>query len=379
MRAEWISRLSNQRHDYEAYVSDLIHEPELVSHLRQGTSPNSGRKVVLGPVDRVFTEDHPLALSDSPSRWRRYWLDSEIFDQVNKDVFRTRVDADFFLEPVPVAMEKVTVRLVRGNLGQTPLSPKCHAFAVADVIDPKSHHDRICRLLFLFAKLNFGYIQGMNELIAPLYFTFCADSSLDARFAEADTFFAFTSLMTMQRDVFCKNMDECNGGILGRLSVVGQLLEKTDPPLFAHLGLHGVKVNFFALRWVLLLFAQEFDIPALQQVWDSILSEDSSSSSSSLIPFICVAMVVLVREVLLAGSEFGDIIKILQRFPPFDPKEILTLAHSIRRHGHPWLGRSASALSTASDDLVVTTLSPSRLGGRGSFSKSVLNLVRGKR
>lgn len=38
-----------------------------------------------------------------------------------------------------------------------------------------------CRILFLFAKMNAGlsYVQGMNEIVAILYYVFSNDASLD--------------------------------------------------------------------------------------------------------------------------------------------------------------------------------------------------------
>lgn len=47
------------------------------------------------------------------------------------------------------------------------------------------------RALFMYAKLNPGlrYIQGMNELIAPLYWLFKNDPDpIAAQYAEADAF-----------------------------------------------------------------------------------------------------------------------------------------------------------------------------------------------
>ena len=51
------------------------------------------------------------------------------------------------------------------------------------------------RLLFVYAKLNQGtkYIQGMNEIIGPIYFVLSQDPDLKwSRHAEADTFYCFT-------------------------------------------------------------------------------------------------------------------------------------------------------------------------------------------
>ena len=325
VRAEWTNRLKKCRADYANYVCDLLAEPAIVSRIREAEEPETHSD--LGPVARVTVTDHPLALSNSS--WRNFWTDSEIFDQVNKDVFRTRVETDFFHQSVPPDMAALTVNMVScDERPKRPSSPKAHSFVVSDIMAPKTHYDRICRLLFLFSKLNFGYIQGMNELIAPLYWTLVHDS-VDGQWAEADTFFAFTSLMIQQRDIFSKTMDDCHGGILGRLKGVGDLLNRIDPVVFDHLEKHGVRVNFFALRWILLLFAQEFDLPGIQTVWDAILADDDGKGST-LVPYICVARVVLVREVILAGTDFGDILQILQRYPPFTATDILHLAKSLR-------------------------------------------------
>lgn len=56
-----------------------------------------------------------------------------------------------------------------------------------------------CRCLFMYAKLNPGlrYIQGMNELLAPLYFLFRTDPDrTSARYGEADAFYCFVDLIS---------------------------------------------------------------------------------------------------------------------------------------------------------------------------------------
>lgn len=54
----------------------------------------------------------------------------------------------------------------------TSRDPEC-----IDVVNPKSHYDVLARILLLYAKLNRGvrYVQGMNELLAPLYYLFAQD------------------------------------------------------------------------------------------------------------------------------------------------------------------------------------------------------------
>ncbi len=65
------------------------------------------------------------------------------------------------------------------------------------------------RALFIFAKLNPGlrYVQGMNELLAPLYFHFRTDpEGGNAACAEADAFFCFMDIISEFRDHFCQQL-----------------------------------------------------------------------------------------------------------------------------------------------------------------------------
>ena len=47
----------------------------------------------------------------------------------------------------------------------------------------EAHWEVVERILFLYAKLNpgQGYVQGMNEIIGPIYYTFACDPDLDWR------------------------------------------------------------------------------------------------------------------------------------------------------------------------------------------------------
>ena len=75
----------------------------------------------------------------------------------------------------------------------------------------EAHWEVVERILFVYSKLNSGqgYVQGMNEIIGPIYYTFATDSNLEWRgsmnielsiaymfltcleHAEADTFYCF--------------------------------------------------------------------------------------------------------------------------------------------------------------------------------------------
>ena len=50
---------------------------------------------------------------------------------------------------------------------------------ISSCMSRSKHHEAqvISRILFVFAKLNagIGYVQGMNEVISPLYYTMARD------------------------------------------------------------------------------------------------------------------------------------------------------------------------------------------------------------
>lgn len=56
----------------------------------------------------------------------------------------------------------------------------------------EAHWEIVQRILFLYAKLNpgQGYVQGMNEIIGPIYYVFASDPNISHR---GNTFGSYTS------------------------------------------------------------------------------------------------------------------------------------------------------------------------------------------
>ena len=94
-----------------------------------------------------------------------------------------------------------------------------------------THADVMSRILFLYARLNPGvmYVQGMNEVLAPLYYCFWNSSLAFGHFFESDLFFCFTKVMSDLRDGFIRTMDSEENGINGRIHKFALLFNKVDP------------------------------------------------------------------------------------------------------------------------------------------------------
>lgn len=139
------------------------------------------------------------------------------------------------------------------------------------------HWEAIERVLFIYAKLNpgVGYVQGMNELLAPIYYVFAKDDDLESQaYAEADSFFVFTTLMSDVRDHFVRSLDlDASSGINATLLRMSQRLLWFDRPLFRNMSKKNVKEQYYAFRWITVLCSQEWDLPDVIRLWDSILAD----------------------------------------------------------------------------------------------------------
>ena len=245
---------------------------------------------------------------------------------------------------------------------------------------PECHHDVLRRVLFLYAKLNPGvrYVQGMNEILAPIYYVFahdpdhyslgkgkscqqamkeqnkkhehanekaCVDSSEEKQsvndgadpagppydFAdpEADAFFCFNNVMSELRDRFIRSLDTSETGAMATVRKLNDRLKVIDFELWKHLESVEVDPRFYSFRWLTLLLSQEFQLPEVIRLWDTFFAEGGQFEFQLT---FCCAMLVKLRETLLQ-SDFADVLKLLQHYPYTDIQDLLNIAHDLKAHG----------------------------------------------
>lgn len=182
-------------------------------------------------------------------------------------------------------------------------------------------------MLFIYAKLNSGqgYVQGMNEIIGPIYYVFASNDE-HAEFAEADCFWCFTALMSEIRDFFIKSLDQTDSGIHGMMSKLSRLLEKKDIEVYNRLKEQKVLPDYYSFRWISLLLSQELDLPDVLRLWDSILSDENRFE---YLIYVCCAMLSLVRNDILE-NDFEHNVKLLQNYPSTDINLVLKRADQLK-------------------------------------------------
>ncbi|KAH9360035.1 hypothetical protein HPB48_018481 [Haemaphysalis longicornis] len=217
-----------------------------------------------------------------------YFRDNEVLLQIDKDVRRLCPDMCFFQRPTEHPCTRIAANprvqglrervqrsmlraanVTRSRQGITNISTCVRARPLHEPLEQlgegqEAHWEVVERILFLYAKLNpgLGYVQGMNEIIGPIYYTLVSDPDPEwRRHAEADCFFCFTGLMSEIRDFFIKTLDESSSGIGAMMERLMQLLRRRDDRLYGHLRQLQVEPQYYSFRWIMLLLSQDFPLP----------------------------------------------------------------------------------------------------------------------
>jgi hypothetical protein len=313
----WVETLARQREVYEHFKREFLKNPSLTE------------------------QDHPLA-TNRDSRWNTYHQDQELRDEIDKDVKRTRPEMHFFFLP-----SDSTLTLEKVQRGELPPRPYARPYlsiltenyghstsadpfmtAVIENGDVEKHADVLSRILFIYAKLNPGvqYVQGMNEILAPIYYCFAKDPHPEfAGCAEADSFYCFVGMMAEVRDCFVKTMDQSNSGIHSQFKRLSDMLYRHDPEVWQILEDLQINTQFYAMRWLMLLMTQEFPIPDVLRLWDSLLADPSRFN---FLYYFCIAIILTVREPVLS-RDFSIALSALQHPPLEDLMELLTTASAL--------------------------------------------------
>lgn len=289
----WISILRQQRNAYR-----LLHQRLTVNPHRDNLD-----------VD----VDNPLSQSCA-SVWHQFFCDKELRALIRQDVVRTFPKMDFFRsEGIQLTMVNILF---------------CYA----------REHPEIC------------YRQGMHEVLAPLLYVMHGDQQfllraresaavsdkaaeiLDPAWLEEDAYWLFSKLMThlagnyrvknvspLTTGHFPSSLGQSNGHsshvgaeteLTMRLSYIkGELLPRLDKELYQHFKILDIPFQTFGIRWLRLLFAQEFPLDELMYLWDAVFAE-----GDDLVNYIVVSMLTAIRDQLLVEDD-TECLMLLMRYP----------------------------------------------------------------
>ena len=183
--------------------------------------------------------------------------DINLINQINKDLPRTRFDCPFYMN------------------------------------EPKNY-DTLRRILFFYAKEHndVNYIQGMNEIIAIIFYIFSKDDNpFNKNYIESDSYFTFEKLLEQIKDIFMmENIDYSQLYIKEQIEEIKNILKKVDYELMNYFQQIELELDNVVMRWLLVLFAQEFTIDVAVNFWDRLFTQKNK------IKFICYISAAIIKR-----------------------------------------------------------------------------------
>jgi TBC1 domain family protein 5 len=318
--SQWPNVIKIHRKEYSALLKQYLVDPHIVG-------------LEMDPQINNPLSEH----EESP--WMKFFENVELEKLINQDIDRTYPENEFFQRNI---IKEMMLRILFIYARQTPqLSYKQGMHELLAPIIYVLYQER-CILTTNNQKnkneINMGNKKSLNlfhNLPDPDDTTGQDELTilLDANFLEHDAFTMFNYLMkivkdwflqdnnnkTKQKDSLTSNSiiedEENTSPVVSKCRYIqNNILKEKDPILYNQLKELKVEPQLYMLRWVRLLLGREFHLEDLLILWDAMFAYDDEFI---LIDYICVAMLIYIREQLL-NKDYTSCLKRLFKYPPVE-------------------------------------------------------------
>ncbi|KAF2263659.1 GTPase-activating protein-like protein gyp7 [Lojkania enalia] len=181
------------------------------------------------------------------------------------------------------------------------------------------HLEQMKDMLLTYNEYNkdLGYVQGMSDLLAPIYAVMQDD---------AVAFWGFVGFMDRMERNFLRDQS----GMRKQLLTLDQLVQLMDPKLYEHLQSADSTNFFFFFRMLLVWYKREFEWVDVLRLWESLWTDLLSSNFHI---FIALAILEKHRDVIMEHlKHFDEVLKYVNELSgTIDLQEALIRAESLFR------------------------------------------------
>jgi hypothetical protein len=193
------------------------------------------------------------------------------------------------------------------------------------------HMRRIERMLYVFSQQNgtVSYLQGFNELCVPLYFVNHGAIQWlggDIDCVEALTFACFERLLTGTDIKSYYPKSDVDPLIHEKMNEFMALLKKHLPRIHRVLGELEIEPLEFAVRWFTLLYAQDYQLPDILIIWDSLFAH--MENMMEYMGYVVIAHLELVQD-QVSAIDMTITMRALQHARARTVVKVLSRAHEI--------------------------------------------------
>lgn len=144
-----------------------------------------------------------------------------------------------------------------------------------------------------------GYVQGMSDLLAPIYAVVQDD---------AIAFWGFKQFMERMERNFLRDQS----GMRAQLLALDQLVNFMDPKLWNHLQKADSTNFFFFFRMILVWYKREFEWLDVHRLWETLWTDYLSADFHI---FVALAILEKHRDVIMEHLQaFDEVLKYSMSF-----------------------------------------------------------------
>ncbi len=158
------------------------------------------------------------------------------------------------------------------------------------------HLEQMKDMLLTYNEYNkdLGYVQGMSDLLSPIYAVLQDDAA---------AFWGFERFMGRMERNFLRDQS----GMRAQLLALDQLVAFMDPRLHAHLRAAESTNFFFFFRMLLVWYKREFAWPDVLRLWEALWTD---LPSANLHLFVALAILEKHRDVIMTHLlHFDEVLK----------------------------------------------------------------------
>ncbi|KAL5047753.1 hypothetical protein BDW71DRAFT_34847 [Aspergillus fruticulosus] len=179
------------------------------------------------------------------------------------------------------------------------------------------HLEQMKDMLLTYNEYNpdLGYVQGMSDLLAPIYAVMQDD---------AVAFWAFVNFMNRMERNFLRDQS----GMRAQLLTLDHLVQLMDPQLYLHLQSADSTNFFFFFRMLLVWYKREFEWVDVLRLWETLWTDYLTSNFHLL---IALAILEKHRDVIMDHlKQFDEVLKYINELSnTMDLVPIITRAESL--------------------------------------------------
>lgn len=341
---KWEKTLKTLRDEYkEIKNAVIVRQKEEIKIFEEIEHKNNEKnKIKESQINKINFEMSKSIIDDDNSSINKSLAllaestDKKLLETISKDINRTYSKMNFFSKPInnkiQLSQEEINniYLLKKSCIYQDATLVYTKGRASNDLYYKEIHSDVLERILYIYAKINkdVGYVQGMNAILAPIYYCYCLDKTCDKENCEADTFWSFSYLMDDIKKVFQKQNDSLKGGIFDKIILLELMVSKIQKDIFNKLQKNNKTDSFhFAMKWLNLFFSQQMIMPDVLRLWDIIFCDDERYY---FVYIFSLAILEYYKKDILK-KDFYEIVEKLQNINLENVEDILKVAWNIKK------------------------------------------------